>query len=261
MTCRCLFDGREPELADLIPQPAEAAVRRHQAREGLHHVAARAVEAEYDGGAPREFFCLFEKQLVGIFPRAVRRGDDDAQRRMAQQLLRYGARGEGRVFHQHHVGLGEGNFARDVAHEIPEFLGQQVLLAFDVEILVPRNDADFHVRFAEECRQVFGDQALAVPAFGTQDIEHVGLFGRVEIVDRRIADVAGCDLTVLLGEPPLSEIGFAGEGPDDPPLGDALGADFVTQRAVEQFELINSECCLANPYAKHYFLQTEFGCA
>ena len=83
---------------------------------------------------------------------------------------------------------------------------------------------------------MFGDQALAVPAFGTQDIEHVGLFGRVEIVDRRIADVAGCDLTVLLGEPPLSEIGFAGKGPDDPPLGDALGADFVTQRAVEQFE-------------------------
>ena len=155
---------------------------------------------------------------------------------MAQQLLRDGARGEGRVFHQHYVGLGEGNFARDVAHEIPEFLGQQVLFAFDVEILVPRYDADFHVRFAEECRQVFGDQALSVPALGAQDIEYVGLFGRVEIVDCRIADIAGCDLAVLLGKPPLPEIGFAGKGPDDPPLGDALGADFVTQRAVEQFE-------------------------
>lgn len=64
----------------------------------------------------------------------------------------------------------------------------------------------------------------------------LGRLRRLEVVDRRVADIARRDFAVLLGVAPLSETLLSGEGSDDSASGDALGADLVAQRAVEQLQ-------------------------
>ena len=175
-----LFYRGESELADLIAQPAQAAEGREQAREGLHDIAARVVEEEHRGGLPGHFLALFEEQLVGVLPGAVGGGYHDVEFRALQQFLRYGAFVQGRVFHEHHVGLGERNFAFGVVDEVLRSLRRKELaMVFQHFGLMPHYTVLQNIAFGLELQ---GQEKREREQKAAESMRLVGLDGYADLM-------------------------------------------------------------------------------